>query len=105
MLFLQRLACIEIEEMWVQRLCRGFIMWVVVRLEGSAIEEGNISGDRQTCMYGCRKASSTLIRRFGLKVKHFSIRSIACCIEIKNEQRKKRNIKDTLTSGLASGNS
>ena len=31
-----------------------------------------------TSRYGCLSASSTSIRRFGLNVRHFSIRSIAC---------------------------
>ena len=30
-----------------------------------------------TCRYGCFNASPTSIRRFGLNVRHFSIKSIA----------------------------
>ena len=30
-----------------------------------------------TCKYGCFNASPTSIRRFGLNVRHFSIKSIA----------------------------
>lgn len=39
---------------------------------------GNPLGNGRTSKYGCFSASSTSIRLFGLNVKHFSIRSIAC---------------------------
>lgn len=74
----QRIAVVKVEEARVQRLRRGLILRVVVGLPHGQNPWVPTIRDGRTSKYGCFSASSTSIRLFGLNVKHFSIRSIAC---------------------------
>lgn len=80
LLLAQRIAVVKVEEARVQRLSRGLVLRVVVRLSHGPGQSPWVPTvrTRRTSKYGCFSASSTSIRLFGLNVKHFSIRSIAC---------------------------